>query len=360
VSSSDFRQIAIQAGSGKDDAGATKAERLFRAAVSAFCSLPRPSRREITQLEDLTLPLFEHVSAAARRFVAAALSECEYPPTALVRRLAEEPVEIAAPLLIRSHALSDVDLIALIGRHGLPHARAIACRKGLNAAIAALIRALERPTLVGGKPSTDDGGAMPVPRVVALPVPRVVALPSAKPAADAPRTSGSAAEETRSRLRSMMAEESADTAAKINPLGTPETYPKLRETALSGNAVFFSTALADALGVDFITASSLTASGHYSALLTALRALDLGEDKAFLITVAVFPKLFSNPQAIRQFLDRYRSLRRDAALTQLRNWKADALSGMASADAQPQAEIAPPGNSNRSSADRTSRGRKIS
>lgn len=356
MSSSDFRQIAIQAGSGKDDdagtVGAAKAERLFRAAVSAFCSLPRPSRREITQLEDLTLPLFEHVSAAARRFVAAALSECEYPPTALVRRLAEEPVEIAAPLLIRSRALSDVDLIALIGRHGLPHARAIACRKGLNAAIAALIRALERPTIVGGKPSTDDGSAMPMPRVVAL--------PSAKPAADAPRTSGSAAEETRSRLRSMMAEESSDTAAKINPLGTPETYPKLRETALSGNAVFFSTALADTLGVDFITASSLTASGHYSALLTALRALDLGEDKAFLITVAVFPKLFPHPQAIRQFLDRYRSLRRDAALTQLRNWKSDALSGMVSADAQLQAEIAPPGNSNRSMADRTSRGRKIS
>ncbi|RVB60875.1 hypothetical protein EN895_24475, partial [Mesorhizobium sp. M7A.F.Ca.CA.002.03.2.1] len=51
VSSSDFRQIAVRKDSGK-------AERLFRAAVSAFCSLTRPSRREIGQLEDLTLPLF--------------------------------------------------------------------------------------------------------------------------------------------------------------------------------------------------------------------------------------------------------------------------------------------------------------
>ena len=48
MSSSDFRQIAVRADHGK-------AERLFRAAVTAFCSLTRPSRREIAQLEDLTL-----------------------------------------------------------------------------------------------------------------------------------------------------------------------------------------------------------------------------------------------------------------------------------------------------------------
>ena len=46
MSSSDFRQIAI---SGETE----RADRLFRAAVSAFCSLTRPSRREIEQLERL-------------------------------------------------------------------------------------------------------------------------------------------------------------------------------------------------------------------------------------------------------------------------------------------------------------------
>ncbi len=122
---------------------AGKAERLFRAAVSAFCSLTRPSRREIAQLEDLTLPLFDDVSVESRRYVAAALSECEYAPAALIRRLCEEPVDVAAPLLIRSPALSDVDLIALIGRHGLPHARAIARRRDLNPTIADLIRELQ-------------------------------------------------------------------------------------------------------------------------------------------------------------------------------------------------------------------------
>jgi uncharacterized protein (DUF2336 family) len=136
VTASDFQGIAF----GSD---ASKAERLFRASVSAFCTLTRPSRREITQLEDLTLPLYDAVSVEARRYVAAALSECAEAPAKLVERLTNDRVEVAAPLLARSAMLTDVDLIALIGKHGLPHARAIARRAELNPTIMQLIRALE-------------------------------------------------------------------------------------------------------------------------------------------------------------------------------------------------------------------------
>jgi uncharacterized protein (DUF2336 family) len=383
VSSSDFQQIAVRAGAGKP-------ERLFRAAVSAFCSLPRPSRREIAQLEDLTLPLFDSVSPESLRFVAAALSECEYPPAALVRRLAEERVDVAAPLLMRSRALSDIDLIALIGRHGLPHARAIARRKALNPAIAHLIRALERPTLVGVRetksiktvvealpdriggeefhtptpvPSPQGGGEVAgttarrqtskdLPETVAPSSPsplrggvrgggervgdspaqiRELAIPEA--AGDAPGTAltarvRSGAENVRRRLRTMMrpARPEIEAALSINPFTGPDAYAKLRETALTGNAAFFQTALADALDIDFSVARSITESQSYAALLTALRALDLSEDKAFLITVAIFPRHFPRPEAIRLFLDRFRLLHRDVALDRLRGWKAEGVS----------------------------------
>ncbi|MER8388017.1 DUF2336 domain-containing protein [Mesorhizobium sp. M1380] len=303
MSASDFRQIAAGAESGK-------AERLFRAAVSAFCSLTRPSRREIAQLEDLALPLFDNVSVESRRYVAAALSECEYAPAALVRRLCQERVDIAAPLLIRSRALSDVDLIALIGRHGLPHARAIARRKDLNQTIADLIKVLERPTLVRSQqPEATANAASENAEVVA---------------ADANRqeASDAAAETVRHRLRSMMR---AESGTAIGSFVEPQTYVKLRETALTGNAAFFQTALADALEVDFSTARTLTVSHNYAPLLAALRALDLSEDKAFLITAAIYPTAFPHPQAIRIFLDRYRLLHRDAALDRLRGWKADTV-----------------------------------
>ncbi|TSE13510.1 hypothetical protein C1D09_003780 [Mesorhizobium intechi] len=313
MSSSDFRQIAIRTESGK-------AERLFRAAVSAFCSLTRPSRREIGQLEDLTLPLFDDVSVESRRYVAAALSECEYAPAALVRRLCEEPVDIAAPLLIRSRAVSDIDLIALIGRHGLPHARAIARRKDLNPTIADLIRALERPTLV--RVREPDVQASTEPTVAAANAEAVEHNASSQ------RSPGIAAEDARRRLRSMMRTGDEASAAKVDAFPGSDTYVKLRETALTGNAAFFQTALADALDIDFPTARSLTASQNYASLLAALRSLDFSEDRAFLITVAIYPGLFPHPQAIRTYLDRYRLLHRDVALDRVRGWKAEALSRM--------------------------------
>ncbi|MER9301551.1 hypothetical protein NKJ06_08445 [Mesorhizobium sp. M0293] len=319
MSYSDFRQIAARKDSGK-------AERLFRAAVSAFCSLTRPSRREIGQLEDLTLPLFNDVSVESRRYVAAALSECEYAPAALVRRLCEEPVDIAAPLLIRSRAISNIDLIALIGRHGLPHARAIARRKDLNPTIADLIRALERPTLV----------RMREPEANAIAADKIVPA-STEPAADEPnggQVAGAAAESARRRLRSMMRTGDEASATSADPFTGADTYVKLRETALTGNAAFFHTALADALDIDFSVARSLTANQNYASLLAALRSLDLSEDRAFLVTVAVYPNQFPHPQAIRTFLDRYRLLHREAAQDKVRLWKAETLS-RAARDAAP-------------------------
>lgn len=280
--------------------------------MSAFCSLTRPSRREIAQLEDLTLPLFDSVSVESRRYVAAALSECEYAPAALVRRLCEEPVDVCAPLLVRSRALSDIDLIALIGRHGLPHARAIARRKDLNPTIAQLIKALEKPTLVRVRQPE------PIAEVAGDSAESAPAAPSP------PKLPGSAAENARRRLRWMMLAEGE--ATSVNPFVGSATYGKLRETALTGNAAFFQTALADALDIDFSTARALTEQSSYLSLLAALRALDLSEDRAFLITVAVYPREFPHPQAIRIFLDRYRLLHHEAALEKLRGWKAETVS----------------------------------
>lgn len=312
VSSSDFRHITIRS-------DAQKAERLFRAAVSAFCSLTRPSRREIIQLEDLTLPLFEQVSVEAKRYVAAALSECAWPPAALVRRLADESVDIAAPLLIRSTALSDIDFIALIARHGYGHARAIGRRPGLNPAIARLVAVLERK-VVPLRPRD----AEPVAR------PRTV-TPSAGPAdlatsdgiqptvAGFDRIPGAAAEETRHRLRAMM--RPASVAPSISTAASRTPYDRLRETVLSGHAAFFQTTLADALEKDFSAVREISADPSYAWLIDALRVLDVSDEKAFLVTAAFYPSLFGDLSAIRLFLLRYAAIGREDALRRIARWQ---------------------------------------
>jgi len=298
VSSFDFHQVALRTEAGK-------AERLFRAAVTAFCSLTRPTRREIQQLEDLTLPLFPQVSVESRRFVAAALSECAYPPKALVQRLCDEPVETAAPLLVRSVALTDIDLIALIGRHGLGHARAIAGRFGLNATIIDLIRALEASTAAQVQDAVPE-------------------LRKEEPAMSHPYP-GVFAENARRRLRSMMrgnVEVTADEGVEISV----SLYSKLRESALTGHAAFFQTVLADLLEIEFRQARKITEASNYSGLLAALRALELNAEEAFLITSAVFPTSFAHPEGIRLFVERFRLLHPDAAIERVRGWRAETLS----------------------------------
>jgi uncharacterized protein (DUF2336 family) len=319
VSASNFRQIPVRGEKGK-------ADRLLRAAISAFCSLTRPSRREIAQIEDLALPLLAMASAETRRFVAAALSECREPPSNLVLRLADEPVDIAAPLLVRSAALANIDLIALIGRHGLSHALAIAKRPGLAGPVVQLIDSLLASRTKDTVPMQDAAAVA------------VAHIPAESPPAPA-REPGRAAEETRQRLRAMMraarpgAHFENGAGQIFDESAGAKHYEKLRSTALTGVRAFFQTALADALNIEFAKARALTETRSYSYLMVALRALDLDESQAFLLTSAVFPSMFGHPETIRLFLERYTVLHRDQALEQVGYWKIDAVADRMNAPA---------------------------
>src|SRR5690606_11070324 len=110
---------------------------------TAFCDNARPTRRDAAQLDDLAGPLLKAASDETLRFAAAALSETPHAPPALVRRLADMPVEISAPLLLRSPVLTPIDLLALVARRGVPHARAISGRADLDERILLLIRSID-------------------------------------------------------------------------------------------------------------------------------------------------------------------------------------------------------------------------
>lgn len=319
MSFSEFRPVG--------DSG-DKQDRLLRAAISAFCSIPRPSRREIAQIEDLAVPLLDSTTPETRRFVAAALSECRYPPADLVRLLTKQPVEICAPLLVRSEALSEVDLISLIARQGLSHARAIAKRPKLSPKVAALIEKL-----------AESGGETALPEHA--PDPIIPADPQADeeapsiPTRPAQPVPGVAAEEVRKKLRAMArkhAERVEKSGHDAQSQIAAQAYQKLKTTALTGIAAFFQTALADALGISFVKACSLTHAQSYTHLMIALRALDLDEAQAFLVVSAAFPSTFGHPEAIRLFIERYHLLDQDAAIEQVGGWTHDPIGWGASLD----------------------------
>jgi uncharacterized protein (DUF2336 family) len=225
-------------------------------------------------------------------------------------------VGIAAPLLIRSTVLSDIELIALIGRHGLPHARAIGRRRSLNPTIADLVRALERPSLV----KTEKGESAMRETRPASPA------GEAWPAAAAPAPADTAAESVRRRLRTMMLPTgSGEGNLPPDLVAGKASFAKLRAAALSGRIGYFQMALADVLGIGFRQAEAITEATGYADLILALRVLELEAEQAFLLAAAIFPAHFGRPEGIRLFIDRYRLSHREAARERLRGWKAETL-----------------------------------
>lgn len=274
MSSVEFRQFAASAES-------TKSDRLLRAAVSAFCSILRPSRQEVAQIEDLATPLLPHASRETLRYVAAALSECLSPPATLVRRLCAEPVDVCAPLLVRSSALRDIDLLALIGRHGLGHALAIERRRDLDPRIANLIASLKSRSVTEA--------ASPAPTSL---------LPA-----------------TLDRLRAMMVPAAETRPARWAEAPTP--YLKLRASALTGNTSTIRATLASLLGIDEHAAAALLADAAMTSLSVALKRLGLSAEEAYLIASATQPHRFGTAAAIRGFVEEYMAETAAPAATRL-------------------------------------------
>ncbi len=319
--SSVFREIANRNEGGKSD-------RLFRAAVSAFVSLTRPTRREIAQLAQLTLPLFDRTSTEARRYVCAVLSDSRHAPAELVQRLCEEPVETCAPLLIRSPLLSNADLVRIIGARGAPHARVIARRGDLHPAIAALANALVRAA-AQGEALADEAKAASPAQSTPPPAPSQTAAAAATTEALVPDAVRDAAEAVRRDLRAIMAGQRPQrhvTPRSAERLAHEDDYQRLKATLLSGNATTFRDALSQALGIGVETARSIAASRSYDDLIAAFRHIDLSEEEAFLLVCAACPERFSRTSAIRLFLERYRAFSCDAATGIVLAWRADRLS----------------------------------
>lgn len=235
----------------------------------------------------------------AKRYVAAILSEIDHAPPELVRRLANETVAVAAPLLIRSKVLTDIDLIRVIGRQGLPHARAIARRTDLNPAIADLIKALERPSLVA-------------PGSAASLLPPTVEATSMARETDAERV--------REKLRGMMLPpfETAGPSRQATP-DRKATFERLRSAALTGQIAAFQKSLADALGL--VPEAAFSILGDNDDLILALRALDLDTEQAFLLVAAARPGAFGDIGAIRRFVQDYRICRPSIAREKVSSWR---------------------------------------
>ena len=106
---------------------------LLRAATALFCQEPSHDRDGIRRFEQLAVHLLPKIAPDDRAYIATLLSHRSDAPSAVMRMLARDTIDIAAPALRHSSVLTTIDLLGVIAVSGPEHHRLIAGRTDLSA-----------------------------------------------------------------------------------------------------------------------------------------------------------------------------------------------------------------------------------
>lgn len=135
----------------KDDYGADSVrtrplsrgkDELLVLAASRFSDLDTPDRSEITAFQQAFRAVAGLVSSKTLRSVSVSLSRQIFTPRDVALYLAMEPVEVAAPVLRNSRCITQLDMLQIIEKRGVEHAREIATRADLGPSVVRCLRRL--------------------------------------------------------------------------------------------------------------------------------------------------------------------------------------------------------------------------
>jgi uncharacterized protein (DUF2336 family) len=130
---------------------------LLRATTELFVLDVIHDRDELHRYEELASHFLPKASTEDRFYVAERLAICGDAPQAIVRMLARDVIEVAAPIIKHSSVLTPVDLLGVIAATGTEHHRLIARRSTLSADIIRALRLTGDAEVVS---RLDNGGAL--------------------------------------------------------------------------------------------------------------------------------------------------------------------------------------------------------
>lgn len=261
------------------------------ATVSSFENLSHPTRSELRQFAELFTPLFQASSDEAKRQAVAALSQCEHMPAAVALFIGSQPIEIAAPFLAASQAISDDTLITIARTQGTAHVKAIVSRNSLSPKV---IDALVAHRQAGPRPAAATAAITETPTVSLAP------MPAETNEADALEAQRLANEEA---LRERILGLAGHLGRKDEDRLGLRTLTDIQEALLvrfarSREATHFATTLADALSASRWLAERimLDLSGHQ--LATTLTSLGMGFLDAVFVLERLYPHLAEQQHSV--------------------------------------------------------------
>jgi len=128
----------------------SRARRALFKRLADVVSLPgsRVNAFERSMIADLLVEMLREAEVEERTRVARRLASLSEIPSVLVRLLLRDVIEVAAPLLEESAALSDPDLMDCARRGDIEHRRLIAARRGVSEVVGTvLVEAMEPPVI---------------------------------------------------------------------------------------------------------------------------------------------------------------------------------------------------------------------
>ncbi|MEJ0012328.1 MAG: DUF2336 domain-containing protein [Bauldia sp.] len=142
---------------------------LLRATTELFVLDVIHDRDEIRRFEEIASHFLPKVPVADRVFVAECLAACGDAPSAIIRMLARDVIEVAAPVIKHSSVLGPIDLLAVIAAAGPEHHRLIARRSYLSPEVTRALRLTGDATVAAKLDSTSTVAASretPVERAI--------------------------------------------------------------------------------------------------------------------------------------------------------------------------------------------------
>jgi len=101
---------------------------LIRAIATAFFAAPQRSQTELNLFDEIMDKVLAEVEPLARRELAERMADLDDVPYRTLRRLARDAIDVAEPVLRRSPALADEDLVPIAREQSQEHLLAIARR----------------------------------------------------------------------------------------------------------------------------------------------------------------------------------------------------------------------------------------
>ncbi|WP_298818303.1 DUF2336 domain-containing protein [uncultured Roseibium sp.] len=142
------------------EAGSARRAELARHVATLFAlTSDRCSDEQVDIYDSVLLRLVDMVESEVRRYVAEQMSSLRRGPEETIRRLADDDIEVAEPILVRSTVLRDTDLIKIAEKRGNAHLFAMAQREVLTESLTDIL-VTKGDLKVKRKVASNDGASL--------------------------------------------------------------------------------------------------------------------------------------------------------------------------------------------------------